>query len=82
MQSVIVCRCCGRTVEKEFLYCPWCGVSLLKKETGTGVIDALFDRLETVSCGSRERRISKLESSLQQLEDDLSLLISRHGEKC
>ena len=28
-----VCSGCGREIEKNFVYCPWCGIQLIKKES-------------------------------------------------
>ncbi|WP_353936954.1 zinc-ribbon domain-containing protein, partial [uncultured Treponema sp.] len=28
-----VCSGCGREIEKNFVYCPWCGIQLIRKES-------------------------------------------------
>lgn len=30
MEAVTVCSGCGKTVSKDYFYCPWCGISLTK----------------------------------------------------
>ena len=72
MKAVCVCGCCGRTIDREFLYCPWCGQEKLydKKDA----FEAVFRELEAKQAEGRARRVAELEQKLDALEQDLSIL--------
>lgn len=74
MKSVCVCRSCGRTIESEFIYCPWCGQSRLQ-EDDKNVLENVFQQLEAKQADDRERRLRRLESELETLEKDLNVLV-------
>lgn len=73
MEKVCVCSGCGRTIESDFIYCPWCGNSRLKKND-EDVLEAMFKNLEMKQNQFRLNRIEKLEKELNDLENDLSIL--------
>ena len=72
MKSVCVCGGCGRTIDNEFLYCPWCGQE--KMHNKQDALDAVFKQLEEKQAEDRARRLRKLEKELDELEQDLSIL--------
>lgn len=72
MKTVCVCGGCGRTIESEFIYCPWCGQTKVHNEKES--LDAVFRNLELKQAEDRERRLAKLEQELDALEQDLSIL--------
>ena len=45
MEAVTVCSGCGKTVSKDYFYCPWCGISLTKGYSLTD-FDEVFSKLE------------------------------------
>lgn len=73
MQAVSVCAGCGRTINKEYLYCPWCG---LEKEDGhvPKSLDPVFEKLEALQYRDRIKYIDKLEAELAELERELDNL--------
>lgn len=73
MQSVQVCPGCGRTVNREYLYCPWCGV---ERSGGRGLesLDRVFRKLEALQCRDRLKYIDRLEAELADLERELDRL--------
>lgn len=71
MQSVTICRFCGRTIDGEFVYCPWCGLSLLGGEQAFQHDTRVFERLEDIKEKGLSSRISKMEQSLDDIEQDL-----------
>lgn len=75
MQSVALCRSCGKTVETTFIFCPWCGISIQHIENADSMIDTACKHLRAIQQKGRENRITKLEDSLQQLEEDLTVII-------
>ena len=81
MQSVAVCLGCGRTINKEYLYCPWCGLEKAGIH-GLEALDSVFDKLETLQHQDRIKYIEKLEAELADLErelDNLALSTELHS---
>ena len=44
MNTMAVCKGCGRTIDGKFSYCPWCGRSKVAVEEES--LDVLFKRFE------------------------------------
>lgn len=75
MVSVCVCGGCGRTIEKDYIFCPWCGRSRMMsgcKET----IDSAFDRMEEIQDNKRIRQLEEMEQRLLTLEKELDCLVT------
>ena len=73
MQSVAVCLGCRRTINKEYLYCPGCGLSKTE-DHGLDTLDSVFDKLEALQFQDRMKYIEKLEAELANLEKELDNL--------
>ncbi len=73
MTKVCVCGGCGRTIDNEYLYCPWCGQE--KMHDRKDAMEAVFRNLEQKQAEGRARQIEKLEQELDALEQDLSILV-------
>ncbi len=74
MIGMCVCRSCGRTMEKEFIYCPWCGLSKINHEDKESQ-ELVINQLEEKQALERERRVLELERTLDDLERDLDILV-------
>ena len=72
MKADCVCGCCGRTIDKEFLYCPWCGQEKMHDKKDS--FEAIFKNLEEKQAEDRARRVVALEQKLDALDRDLSIL--------
>ncbi|MCQ2611739.1 MAG: heat shock factor-binding 1 family protein [Treponema sp.] len=71
-----VCGGCGRTIEKQFVYCPWCGGP--KMSTGPKTefdMEVIFNRLEELQTDDRNARIAQMGSRLDELEKELDSLV-------
>ena len=73
MTKVCVCGGCGRTIDNEYLYCPWCGQE--KMHDRKDAMEAVFRNLEQKQAEGRARQIERLEQELDALEQDLSILV-------
>ena len=73
MQSVLVCRGCGRTIERDFIYCPWCGHSKIN-EDNTESFEEVFERLEKMQDASRGQQLVALQQQLDELASELNTL--------
>ena len=74
MVPVCICGGCGRTIEKKFVYCPWCGQSKVSYENQDSM-EILFDKLEEMQKDTHRKRLIKMEQELAILEKDLSILV-------
>lgn len=73
MDFVCVCNNCGKTIERDFLYCPWCGKE--NAEPGDkAVLDNVFTQLEAKQANDRSSRVRKLEIKIAELEKGLKEL--------
>ena len=73
MKNICVCGGCGRTIETEFIYCPWCGQSKIQNND-KAALESVFKSLELKQAEERIRRLAELEKELDELEQDLSIL--------
>ena len=73
MKNICVCGGCGRTIETEFIYCPWCGQSKMQNND-KAALESVFKSLELKQAEERIRRLAELEKELDDLEQDLSIL--------
>lgn len=72
MTFVCVCKNCGRTIDNDFNYCPWCGSEKQKSSLKTKV----FDELEEKQILGFEKKINELSKTLDELESFFSNLTS------
>jgi hypothetical protein len=71
MESVCVCRNCGKTIDRNFIYCPWCGEEQTEA-VNSRAFDAVFQKLEEHQNSDREKRLHRMEKKLDELEKDLN----------
>ncbi|HPO02497.1 zinc ribbon domain-containing protein [Treponema zuelzerae] len=76
MDSVIVCRDCGKTVERNFNFCPWCGCSLMPEEDISSAVQDACLRMDELRRSRNVSRIDVLDRKLIDLEKILSQLAS------
>lgn len=75
MEKVSICPECGRILESSFFFCPWCGTAI---DTGFSIaarVDSVFEQLESKQKDFTCSRLSAMENSLSELEEELSLLL-------
>ena len=75
MIPVCICSGCGRTIEKEFIYCPWCGLSKVSVTSEIDKMEEIFNKLEELQINNRSERIKKIGSRLETLEKELDALV-------
>ena len=69
-----ICEKCGKIIEEDFYFCPWCGQSQTqtsKKESG----DLRLKQKEDVIKDIRYNKIERMEEVLDELEKELSVLV-------
>ena len=73
MYDICVCKGCGRTLEKRFVYCPWCGVSRMGEKGES--LDVLLNHYEENRREIRRKQLYEMEKELNDLEEELSVLV-------
>ena len=73
MYNISVCKGCGRTLNKDFLYCPWCGYSRVSHDEES--LDVLFNQFEENRKDVRRKQLHEMERQLEDLEQELSVLV-------
>lgn len=75
MVPVCICGGCGRTIEKKFVYCPWCGKVKVSFSSNDEHIEQVFRRLEEVQGQDKQNRIDEISKKLKSLEEELDILV-------
>ncbi|MDY6397314.1 MAG: hypothetical protein SPL22_06245 [Treponema sp.] len=70
MDFVCVCNHCGKTIEREFHYCPWCGKENAEPSDNS-VLENVFAQLESKQADDRSSRVKKIESKIEEIERGL-----------
>jgi len=68
MNFVCVCKNCGRTIEQEFLYCPWCGTKKTEPVLKNDLKVEIFNKLEEKQVECLDKKIKELFGKLDELE--------------
>lgn len=69
-----VCSGCGREIEKNFVYCPWCGIQLIKKESRE-YQNLFFEQVEQKRRMEQEQKLQNVGKQLDELEKELDVLV-------
>lgn len=75
MVPVCICGGCGRTIEKMFVYCPWCGKAKISLENSEEHIEHVFEQLEKLQGQNRQQKLKEIGDKLKSLEDELDILV-------
>lgn len=74
MDFVCVCSQCRKTIEKDFLYCPWCGKENAEP-SDSAVLENVFSQLEAKQRNDRLTRVKKIETKIAEIERGLDGLL-------
>ena len=69
-----VCSGCGREIEKNFVYCPWCGIQLIRKESRE-YQNLFFEQVERKRRTEQEQKLQTVGQQLDELEKELDVLV-------
>lgn len=75
MTVICVCGGCGRTVEKNYVFCPWCGHSRISDEDGKEASESVQEMNVEEQIEKRVARLDEMEKKLNDLEEELNILI-------
>lgn len=76
MTNMSICGCCGRTTDKNFPFCPWCGKSKIKaadesRETQDVIIRNNLDKKHA----EQVEQMEAIGKKIDDLERELSVLV-------
>ena len=69
-----VCSGCGREIEKNFVYCPWCVIQLIRKESRE-YQNLFFEQVEQKRRTEQEQKLQNVGKQLDELEKELDVLV-------
>ena len=69
-----VCSGCGREIEKNFVYCPWCGIQLIRKESRE-YQNLFFEQVERKRRTEQEQKLQNVGKQLDELKKELDVLV-------
>lgn len=75
MTAICVCGGCGRTVEKNYVFCPWCGHSRVCDDDAKEAADSVQEIKIEDQVEKRLARLDEMEKKLNDLEKELNILI-------
>jgi uncharacterized membrane protein YvbJ len=73
MYNISVCKGCGRTLNKDYLYCPWCGISRVSNDKES--LEMMLNHYEENRKDVRRKQLYEMERELEDLEQELSVLV-------
>ena len=73
MDFVCVCSHCGKTIQRDFIYCPWCGVEN-SEPSDNSVLENVFSQLERKQANDRVSRVRRIETKIAEIEQSLKEL--------
>ena len=77
MEKEMVCTFCGREIQAEYRYCPFCGTQCRdSKAVFQEVTNGPFQRLENVAREGAVRRLERMELRLGKIEAELDSFLS------
>lgn len=71
MTNMSICGCCGRTTDKNFPFCPWCGKSKMTQADDNALKQNSMDK-------KHEEQINQMDEigrRIDALEKELSILV-------
>lgn len=74
MKPETVCCGCGRTIERAFIYCPWCGHLRAPVERAVHV-DTIANHYDYAYYDAKTEHIENMEKRLAMLEKELDSLV-------
>lgn len=69
-----ICECCGRTTDKSFPFCPWCGkskVSQANEKSRETIIQNNLDKKHS----EQFEHMEEIGRQIDELERELSILV-------
>ncbi len=75
MSNMSICGCCGRTTDKSFPFCPWCGNSKVSKTTDESAAEIFQENNRDKKLMERMNQMEEIGQRIDDLERELSVLV-------
>lgn len=81
MKFVCICKFCSRTIERAFVYCPWCGKENANRSPfdDEEAVNSVFERLEQKQIAFIGKRIEDIAKKLDELEKDFEAIAKKQN---
>jgi len=74
MSNMSICGCCGRTTDKAYPFCPWCGKS--KVSSGSEMDqEVMAQNLADKKHAEQFEHMEEIGRQIDELEKELSILV-------
>ena len=74
MVKTDICIGCGKLIDKNYFYCPWCGVSRTNHENESSM-ELRYKQYKKRQMEERRLQLEKMSEELDNLEKELSVLV-------
>ncbi|MBS7261432.1 MAG: hypothetical protein KIG91_07235 [Treponema sp.] len=74
MSNMSICGCCGRTTDKVFPFCPWCGNSKVASDSKNDR-EVLAQNLADKKHAEQFEHMEEIGRQIDELERELSVLV-------
>lgn len=74
MTNMSICGCCGRTTDKNFPFCPWCGKSKMSQADESS-LNALKQNNMDKKHEEQINQMDEIGRRIDALEKELSILV-------
>lgn len=69
-----ICVGCGKLINTNYCYCPWCGYAKVEKESKES-LNLRYEQYQLNNYNRRLNQIEKMEEQLNNLEKELEVLV-------
>ncbi len=74
MSNMSICGCCGRTTDKAYPFCPWCGTSKVSSELKSDQ-EIMTRNLADKKHEEQFNHMEEIGRQIDELERELSVLV-------
>lgn len=69
-----LCKGCGRLIENNFIFCPWCGIQLMNNNSKE-YIENLSTKIEFERKQEQQKKIENVGKQIDNLEKELEIIV-------
>lgn len=82
MEERLFCSFCGKPLENDYMYCPYCGSTCRDEPNFEAMLFTTMNTLEKTRMSHGLTRLERLSSTLTELEEDLDQFLLYRPEEC
>lgn len=69
-----ICSGCGRTIQRNFVYCPWCGNQTARSGSNRSIENS-YEVIQDLRYNEQEKKIESVGRQIEELEKELNILV-------